>query len=91
MSREQVDTMLKRAKAYAKQHGMSVDEVLLDFIYDIKQRPGDRLKAIELFKRCTMPRQSEQNVNITEHKGPELYLPEQKADPAKVVNLKAVE
>lgn len=73
--------MLDHAKDYAKKHGKTVDEVLLDFIYDSEVKDADKLAAIKLFKTYTIAKLQEGGETDVAL-GPGIFLPEQRPDPA---------
>jgi hypothetical protein len=75
-----------------KKRGKSFPNLLAEETYNAAEGDDKRL-FVQLAKVCLdsiLTKQSEQNVNITEHKGPEIYLPEQRPDPGKVVPLEIV-
>ena len=87
LSVAQVQKMLDKAKEKAEAEGKDVDDILLGFIYDEKMGVRDRTTCIKLWKDCTMARISEGG-NADNALGPELYLPEERPDPAVVVPIK---
>ena len=78
--------MLKAAKKREKEEGRSIDEILLDFIYGTDKR--NALAAIKLFKDYTIPKTSQQEIQVTKTEKPTIFYPERKPDPAKLVQIK---
>ena len=83
--------MIRAAKKRAKEEGKTLDEILLDIAYaqvggiEAKVDVRERLAAIKLFKDFTMAKSTEQHLEVTDSRGPGIYLPEEKPDPAKVI------
>jgi len=78
--------MIKTAKLVAKEKGKTVDRVLLDIAYNSKSAQH-QLAAIKIFKEYTIAKVSEKKVEVTEKHAPKIYLPEQKPDPGKVIQI----
>jgi hypothetical protein len=78
--------MLKAAKKREKEEGRSINEILLDIIYGNDKR--NVLAAIKLFKDYTIPKHTEQEINITKTEKPTIFYPERKPDPAKLIPIK---
>uniref|UniRef100_A0A6M3IHU3 Uncharacterized protein n=1 Tax=viral metagenome TaxID=1070528 RepID=A0A6M3IHU3_9ZZZZ len=83
--------MIRKASAWAKKFGQTIDDVLLSIIHGkswegiaIKAEPKTRVSAIKVYKEFTMGRSSDQTVNITERKENPIQLPEMMPDPARV-------
>lgn len=83
LSARQVQLMLDKASEYAKKHGKTVDEVLLDFVYKGDAKDADRLAAIKLFKTYTIAKLQEGG-ETDQILGPAFFLPDQRPDPAKL-------
>ena len=85
LSVRQVKAMLSAAKKKAKEHGRSIDDVLLELIYEGSDT--NKLAAIKLFKTFTMAQMSEGGDidRQAASSGPAVYLPQQRADEGKVV------
>ena len=83
-----IDNMLKAAKRWAKEKGKTLDDVLLDIIYDTENEPRVRMGGIKIYKEFTMAKSSEQNINHKNMDGPKIGLPEMKPDPAKIIQIK---
>ncbi len=80
--------MLAKAKRWAREKGKDVDDILLDIIYGVEAvNSRDRLAAIKLWKDYTMARISEGG-ETDKSLGPQIYLPESRPDPAKVVPIR---
>jgi hypothetical protein len=89
LSASQVELMLDKAKKKAEETGKDVDDILLDFIYDADGSKKDRIACIKLWKDFSMVRISEGG-DADKNLGPGIYLPGEKPDPTKVVELKQV-
>ena len=76
--------MIKTAQLIAKKEKKTVDEVLLDIIYN-GETSQQKLAAIKIFKEYTIAKVSEKKVEVSEKSAPKIYLPERKPDPAKVI------
>lgn len=87
LSAKQVRAMLAAAKRYAKKFGKSIDEILLDIIYD-EDRKRDQLPAIKLWKEYTIAKLQEGGETDKVLSGPAVYLPKQKPVDGKVVPIK---
>lgn len=87
LSVRQVQGMLRTAKKYAKKHGKSIDEVLLDFVYAEDTSDKDRIACIKIFKEYTIAKIQEGG-ETDKALGPGIYLPTEKPDPSKVVPIK---
>ena len=87
---ELVAFTITKIKEWAEKEGRHIDDILLAFAYG-KQEPGwklsssDRLKAIEMLKKYTVPTKSEKDINIKSDIGPTIGLPPMKTDPAKII------
>lgn len=91
LSYNQVREALDKAAEYVEMTGKTIDEILLDFIYDLVPNEEvvtrDRLAAMKLWKDCTRVKISEGS-EADKELGPEFYLPERRPDPAKIVPIK---
>ena len=99
----QIKAMLRTARKKAKVEGKTLDDILLEIIYntrafEIELKSGkkkielavptkERLAAIKLFKEFTMSKHSEKDINIIDARGPKVGLPEMKPDPAKLTSI----
>jgi hypothetical protein len=86
LSTLQVREMLDKAKEYAAKYKKTIDEILLDFIYEPGEK-REKLQAIKLWKERTSATISEGG-DADQNLGPGIYLPGEKPDPAKVVPIK---
>lgn len=80
--------LLKACKKRAKKEGRTIDDVLLDIIYSRNYtlvKPHVQIQAIKLIKELEISKHSESERRVTEDKGPGLFLPEAKPDPAKEI------
>ena len=69
-----------------RKHGKSIGELMAEWIYsdDFKRASV----TLQVYLRDVLARTTHQDVTVTESaKGPHIYLPEAKPDPAKVVAL----
>ena len=72
-----VRKMLSAQRKAEKEHGATIDEVLLDIIYNKKTPPTARLTGIKLWKEHTQARPTEGRNKVDETiQGPTIYLPE---------------
>lgn len=81
LSVRQVQEMLEKAKEYAEKYKKTIDEVLLDFVYNPESKDADRLAAIKLFKTYTIAKLQEGG-ETDQQLGPAFFLPDQRPDPA---------
>ena len=86
-SAQQIRKMLKLAKKYAKKYKKTVDDVILEFIYNEELPTTHRVASIKLWKEITMPKISEGGAT-EQALGPGIYLPNEKPDPSVVVPIK---
>lgn len=77
LSMRQVQAMLDAADERAKKEKKTIDEILLDFIYDTKLTAKDRAACIKLFKDFSTAKISEGGETDTAL-GPAVYLPQQR-------------
>jgi hypothetical protein len=81
---------ITKIKEWAEKEGRHIDDILLAFAYG-QQEAGwklttaDRLKAIEMLKKYTVPTKSEKDVKIKTDIGPTIGLPPVRTDPAKII------
>ena len=76
-----VRKMLSAQRKAEKEHGATIDEVLLDIIYSKKTPPTARLTGIKLWKEHTQARPTEGKTKVDETiTGPTIYLPELEKD-----------
>lgn len=76
LSVRQVSDMLAKAKAWAEKEGETIDDILLNFIYDEELTAKDRLASIKLWKEYTIAKLQEGG-EIDEVAGPAVFLPAQ--------------
>lgn len=91
LSASQVAEMLRIAKKYAVKYKKTMDEILLDIIYDPDVGRRDQLACIKLWKEYTIAKVQEggeTDRSLAEEGGPQIGLPERQPDPAKVTKLK---
>jgi len=91
LSLEQVKRMYSKAAAREAATGKSIEDILLDFIYDsvdgeeISHR--ERLASVKLWAdKCWIV--VSEGSDADKELGPSVYLPERRPDPAQVVQLK---
>ena len=77
---------LKKAEERADKEGKAIPDILLDFIYNEELPVKDRAACIKLWTDKTMADIHEGGE--TDSVLPAIYLPEERPDPAKVVNIK---
>lgn len=86
LSINQLNELLKKSRKYARDHKITVEEILLDLIYGKSQDPdfGDkgRLAAIKLYMDRVYVDIKEGGAADQALGGPALYLPEKRPDPA---------
>lgn len=75
LSARQVQLMLDAAEKKAAETGKTIDELLLDLIYDPDTPKKDFLAAVKLFKDKTMAQITEGG-DADRQLGPALFLPE---------------
>lgn len=73
--------MLEKAEERAKKEGKTVDDILLDFIYDDSASMKERTPCIKLWKEYTSAKLIEGG-ETDQQLGPAFFLPEQRPDPA---------
>lgn len=83
LSAKLVNEMLRKAKKYARKHGKTLDEVLLDLVYAETTRDADKIACVRLFKEYTTPK-IEEGGEVDRQLGPAVFLPEHRP-PLKVV------
>ncbi len=75
LSTSQVKGLLRTVKKFSKEHGKSIDDILVGMVYDEKVTDNNRLAAIKLVKDLSAPKISEGGDADT-HLGPAVFLPE---------------
>ena len=73
MSKTEVLNLVKAFRKMAKLHGKTVDDILAEISYNPEENTRYRLKAIEIYKSCTVTKHSHQVVEKIE--GPQIMLP----------------
>ena len=72
----QINEMMKTARRVAKERNKTLDEVLIEIAYgEYKATVANRLAAINIYKGFTLPKSSEQNINVKRDVGPSIGLP----------------
>lgn len=93
LSQNQLIKLMATANAYAKKHGKTVEEILLDMIYgfstDDRFGDKDRLSAIKMFMDRTYINISEGGEADKALSEPSVYLPERRPDPNNIVEIKS--
>ena len=79
------EDMIKIAHEIAVEKKKTIDEVIIDFIYDTEAKISERLAAAKLVKEYTIAKVHKSEVEVTKKQAPKIYLPEKKPDPAKVI------
>lgn len=87
ISAEQIEKMILKAKKYADERGIDLDDLLLEIAYDKQMAPKDRIACIKVYKEYTIAKMQEGG-EADKDLGPGIYLPGEKPDPAKVVPIK---
>lgn len=88
VSAEQIERMILKAKKFAEEKGKDLDDLLLEMAYDVGNvSDKDRLACIKVFKEYTIAKMQEGG-EADKSIGPGIYLPGEKPDPTKVVELK---
>lgn len=101
ITQRQIKRMVREAGKMAREHGKTIDQILLGIIYDdrvIEMKDHNhkpiqvaavddktRVAAIKVWKEFTMGKYVEQNITDNRAQGPTIYLPEMLPDPARVV------
>ena len=73
---------MSAARKFAKDNGMTVEQVVLNMIADKSIQDAVRVAAAKLYNEALIAKVTEKNVEITEHKAPAIGLPAVKEDPA---------
>jgi len=82
ISNDVVDKLFLSAHRKAKETGRSIEDILLEIIYNDEIRANERLAGIKLFYEVTVPKQTEDTTKkITAR------LPDMRQDPAKVIQI----
>jgi len=79
MHNQEVLNLVKAFRRKAKAVGKTVDDLLADIAYDLKENTRHRLKAMEIYKNCTVTKHTHQTVEKID--GPQIMLPPLKAKP----------
>ena len=86
--KDAIDKTIDKILEWEKRTGKHIDDILLEFAYgeveELKLTPRDRLAAIDMIKKYTIPKMSEKDVNIKTD-GPAIALPPVRNDPAKII------
>lgn len=90
LGKNQLQELLKKSRKYAREHGKSVEELLLDLVYgfstDEKFGDKDRLAAIKLYMdRVYIDIKEGGPTDEALGAEPAVYLPEMRPDPASAV------
>lgn len=90
MSEQQKKKLLRALRRREKETGLSIYDLLTDILYDpnVDAKVSERLTAIKLVMEFTIGKSTEQNVNYSVSQGPQIFLPERRPDPAKIVQVK---
>jgi hypothetical protein len=75
---------IKAAAKLAKEHGKSIEEVMLSMIYDPKVVDVAKASVLKIYNEALLVKESEQELNVN-RSGPGIYLPQTKSDPAKLI------
>ena len=75
LSASQVNELLRTVKKFTKEHGKSIDDVLVSMVYDENITDNNRLAAIKLVKDLSAPKISEGG-SADRQLGPAVFLPE---------------
>ncbi len=78
LSVRQVNAMLRAARKRARREKRTIDEILLDIIYEKDAAARDVLPAIKLWKHYTIAKLAEGGETDKKADGPAVYLPEQR-------------
>ena len=87
LSASQVKALLRTVKKFTKEHGKSIDDILVGMVYAESTTDNNRLAAIKLVKDLSAPKISEGG-EADRTLGPSIYLPEQKPTLATVTDIK---
>ena len=87
LSTSQVKELLRTVKKFSKEHGQSIDDILVGMVYAEQTTDNNRLAAIKLIKDLSAPKISEGG-EADRALGPSIYLPEQKPTLAAVTDIK---
>jgi hypothetical protein len=82
---------IKAANKLAKEHGVPLEEAILALVYDPKAQAAVKVAAMKLYNEALLIKSSESDMTVSKEQGPKVYLPQRRADPAKVVQLKVAE
>jgi len=87
LSASQVEGLLRTVKKFSKEHGKSIDDILVGMVYDESITDNNRLAAIKLVKDLSAPKITEGG-EADKILGPSIYLPDQKPTLAAVTDIK---
>ena len=73
---------IKAANKLKKQYGIPLEEAVLGMVYDKKVQDTVKVAILKAYNEALLVKETEQNVNINETRGPRIGLPEMKPDPA---------
>jgi hypothetical protein len=93
LSDQQSKILYRELRKRAKAEGKTWQSILLDFVFGKNGQTGEaltvtvkeQLTAVRLLADLAVAKQSEQTVNVNKTEGPQIYLPEMKPDPAKLI------
>ena len=79
---------LKAARELAKEYGETLEKAVLRLIYKNKIQDSVKVAILKAYNEAMLVKESKKDVNVNDHRGPKIGLPEMKPDPAKLIPIK---
>jgi len=73
---------IQAANKFAKKHGMTVQEAILEMIVDKDVQDSVRVAAAKLYNEALIAKETVSDVTVTKNDGPAVGLPPLEKDPA---------
>jgi hypothetical protein len=79
---------LKAARELAKEYGEPIEKAVLRLIYKDDVQDSVRASVLKAYNEALLIKETEKDVNVNMNRGPAIYLPEMRPDPAKLIPIK---
>lgn len=79
--------ILDAANKLTQIHGVSVEEAVMGMMFDPKVQDAVKVAIFKHYIEASIVKETKSMKDITTRKGPNVYLPESRKDPAKLISI----
>jgi hypothetical protein len=79
--------ILEAAEKLATKNKQTIEEAMMEMVFDPKVQDSVKTSIFKIYLDASVVKESKSSKEITARKGPNVYLPESRKDPAKLISI----